>query len=109
MRTIPQTVSKSRAVSNEDRRRRPPLARARTLPSSRVQSVAMRLVSLQSVVRSTIAWALSIGGLPGSGPVEQLRVVLLAGTQHQRVSLEDDLAVAAGHLLARDRDALPQL
>src|SRR5262249_22554612 len=58
-KTILQTVNKSRALSKLDLRRRPPLARTRTLPNSRVQSVAMRLVSLQSVVRSTRAVAFS--------------------------------------------------
>src|SRR5262249_40868166 len=60
-RTISQSVNKSRAFSKAERNRRPPFARARTLPSSRVQSVAMRLVSLQAVVRRTRARAFSAG------------------------------------------------
>src|SRR5262249_782679 len=42
-----------------DLSRLPPLARTRTLPNSRVQRVAIRLLSLQSVVRSTSATAFS--------------------------------------------------
>src|SRR6516165_535595 len=59
MNTIRHSVSKSRAFSKLDLSRRPPLARARTLPNSRVHRVAIRLDSLQSVVRSTRAWAFS--------------------------------------------------
>src|SRR5262249_62223865 len=57
--TIRHSVSKSRAFSKLDLSRRPPLAKARTLPNSRVHKVAMRLLSLQSVVRSTRAVAFS--------------------------------------------------
>ena len=48
---VPQQLG----MSNADLSRRPPFARARTLPNSRVHSVAIRLLSLQSVVRSTTA------------------------------------------------------
>src|SRR5579871_6541242 len=59
IKTTLQTLSKSRAISKFDLSRRPPFAKTRTLPNSRVQRVAMRLVSLQSVVRTTMANALS--------------------------------------------------
>src|SRR5579884_414161 len=58
-KTISHSVSKSRAFSKLDLSRLPPLARARTLPNSRVHKVAMRLLSLQSVVRKTSASAFS--------------------------------------------------
>ena len=53
-------VSRSSADSNADLSRRPPLASARTLPNSRVHNVQILLVSLQSVVRSTNASALTL-------------------------------------------------
>ena len=53
-----QTVSRSNATSKFDFSRRPPFARARTLPNSRVNSVVMRLVSLQSCPRTTEGEAL---------------------------------------------------
>ena len=59
------------------------MARARTLPNSRVHSVAIRLVSLQSVVRSTRARAFSAGHRhthsgATSGKPKLLQVVALA-------------------------------
>src|SRR5262245_19167005 len=58
-RTILQTVNRSMAESKLDLSRRAPLARTRTLPNSGVDKVAIRLVSLQSVVRTTRAVAFS--------------------------------------------------
>src|SRR5437764_2485509 len=61
MTTTWQTESRSNATSKLDRSRRPPFASARTLPNSRVQRVAMRDVSDQSVPRTTRASAFSAG------------------------------------------------
>ncbi len=60
MTTTWQTVSRSKATSKLDLSRRPPFASARTLPNSRVQRVAIRLVSDQSVPRTTSARAFSV-------------------------------------------------
>src|SRR6185437_7214808 len=60
-KTMWQTLSRSKAMSKLDLRRRPPLAKPRTLPNSRVNSVVIRLVSDQSVPRTTSARAFSAG------------------------------------------------
>src|SRR6516225_7095270 len=65
-KTIRHRVRRSRALSKLDLSRRPPLASTRTFPNSRVHSVAIRLVSLQSVPRTTKAKAFSAG--TGTGP-----------------------------------------
>src|SRR5947209_20110035 len=97
IRTILQTVNKSRPLSKVERSRRPPLARARTLPSSRVHRVAMRLDSLQSEVRRTraVAFSVDMGGLgrgrsirkrlakPQAAALEVFRL-RLSGALHQR-------------------------
>ncbi len=54
------TASRSRADSKGLLGRRAPLARPRTLPNSRVNSVTMLLVSLNSIARSTMALAFSL-------------------------------------------------
>src|SRR5262245_36891551 len=60
MNTTLQTVSRSSATSKLDFNRRAPLANTRTRPNSRVQSVATRLDSDQSEVRTTRAVAFSV-------------------------------------------------
>src|SRR5207253_11475272 len=88
MKTIPQTVKRSRATSKLDLSRRPPLARARTLPNSLVQRVTIRLVSLKSVPRMTraVAFSMDMGlGSPGVRYSEPLGS-LGFGVPHPRAS-----------------------
>src|SRR5215472_8479990 len=96
-------VSRSRAFSKADLSRRPPLARTRTLPNSRVHKVAMRLVSLQSVVRSTSACAFSVAMAGGDElmGLATLRRSVSAPTVLRSVAKPGSRRVLAAHFVQK--------
>ncbi len=81
-----QQANRSRADSKGPLGRLAPLAKARILPNSRVNSVSTLLVSLNSTTRSTMAVAFSLDTAGQGGKTGERRFLMVERTNNLRNS-----------------------